>query len=72
MSRIAGVLGRTGDSNNYAAEAGKVYTAYNSAFWNKEANCYVDGVGTSHASAHANFFPLAFGLVPPVTGRPRS
>jgi hypothetical protein len=25
----------------------------------------VDGVGTDHASAHANFFPLALGLVPP-------
>ena len=25
---------------------------------------YVDGIGSSHASLHANLFPLAFGIVP--------
>jgi len=65
LSGIACVLGRTGDATDYAAKAGKVYAAYNSTFWDNTAKCYVDGVGTSHASAHANFFPLAFGLVPP-------
>jgi alpha-L-rhamnosidase len=34
-------------------------------FWNNDSQSYVDGVGTMHSSAHANFFPLAFGLVPP-------
>jgi hypothetical protein len=64
MSRIASVLGRNDDSTNYLAKAGEVYTVYNATFWNDREKCYVDGVGTSHASAHANFFPLAFGLVP--------
>lgn len=62
MSNIASVIGRTNDAATYAADAEQVYAAYNAAFWNGIS--YVDGVGTSHASAHANFFPLAFGLVP--------
>lgn len=65
MSGIASALGRTNDAATCAAAAAGVYTAYNSTFWNQRAQCYVDGVGTRHASAHANFFPLAFGLVPP-------
>lgn len=65
MARIAAVLGRTNDATAYTAMAGKVYAVYNATFWNKNSKCYVDGVGINHASAHANFFPLAFGLVPP-------
>jgi alpha-L-rhamnosidase len=64
MANIAGVLGRTKDAANYDACAEKVYTAYNNAFWSSATQCYVDGVGSDHVSAHANFFPLAFGLVP--------
>ncbi|HZV34751.1 MAG TPA: alpha-L-rhamnosidase C-terminal domain-containing protein, partial [Verrucomicrobiae bacterium] len=64
MSNIAAVLGRTNDAMTYEAKTKQVYAAYNSIFWNNASQCYVDGVGTSHASAHANFFPLAFGLVP--------
>jgi hypothetical protein len=65
MARIAAVIGRTNDTVSYNAMAQKVYASYNSVFWNRDSQCYVDGVGTTHASAHANFFPLAFGLVPP-------
>ncbi len=65
MANIAAVLGRTNDAATYTASANQVYAAYTATFWNQAAQCYVDGVGTSHASAHANFFPLAFGLVPP-------
>ena len=64
MANIAATLGRTNDAAACAAAAGQVYAAYNSTFWNRASQCYVDGVGTTHASAHANFFPLAFGLVP--------
>ena len=64
MTDIATVLGRTNDAADYAADAAQVYTAYNSTFWNNGSQSYVDGVGTTHSSAHANFFPLAFGLVP--------
>lgn len=64
MSEMAAVLGRTNDAADYAAKAKEVCAAYNSTFWNNTSQSYVDGVGTTHASAHANFFPLAFGLVP--------
>ena len=64
MAQIARVLSRTNDAATYTAKATRVYGAFNAAFWNSAAQCYVDGVGTEHASAHANFFPLAFGLVP--------
>lgn len=64
MSNIAAVLGRPNDAASYAARANGVYAAYNAAFWDNDAQCYVDGVGTKHASAHGNFLPLMFGLVP--------
>ena len=64
MANIAGVLGHTNDVTTYATCADQVYSVYNATFWDNARQCYVDGVGTSHASAHANFFPLAFGLVP--------
>lgn len=65
MANIAMVIGRTNDAATYTADANEVYNAYNSTFWNSNAQCYVDGVGTSHSAAHANFFPLVFGLAPP-------
>jgi hypothetical protein len=64
MAKIAAVVGRPNESHIYTAMAARVYTNYNAVFWNTHAHRYVDGVGTKHASAHANFFPLAFGLVP--------
>ncbi|HEY4415059.1 MAG TPA: alpha-L-rhamnosidase C-terminal domain-containing protein [Verrucomicrobiae bacterium] len=64
MAQIATALGRTQDAAAYTADAGRVYTAYNATFWDAARQCYRDGVGTDHASAHGNFFPLAFGLVP--------
>lgn len=65
MADIAAVLGRTNDAESYTANANQVFVTFNATFWNNTLQRYVDGVGTDHASAHANFFPLAFGLVPP-------
>jgi alpha-L-rhamnosidase len=64
MAQMATTLGRTNDAANYTAMAAQVYQAYNDTFWNSDSQSYVDGVGTTHSSTHANFFPLAFGLVP--------
>ncbi|HEY1788995.1 MAG TPA: alpha-L-rhamnosidase C-terminal domain-containing protein, partial [Verrucomicrobiae bacterium] len=64
MANIATVIGRTNDAATYVADANQVYNIYNDTFWNANSQCYIDGVGTVHSSAHANFFPLAFGLVP--------
>jgi hypothetical protein len=65
MANIAAAVGRASDARNYSNKAAQVYSAYNTTFWSEAAQCYTDGVGTEHASAHGNFFPLAFGLVPP-------
>ncbi|GEM_PF-234868 len=65
MANIATAIGRTNDAATYSNSAAQVYTAYNSTFWNNGSQNYIDGVGTGHSAAHANFFPLAFGLVPP-------
>jgi alpha-L-rhamnosidase len=56
MANTAAVLGRTNDATSYTASAKQVYAAYNATFWNSAAQCYVDGVGTRHASAHGSFF----------------
>jgi hypothetical protein len=64
MANLAAAIGRTNDVGAFNAMAAQVYTNYNATFWNHGSQSYVDGVGTTHSSAHANFFPLAFGLVP--------
>jgi hypothetical protein len=64
MSQIATALGKTADAANFTARADQIQTAFNSVFWNTGANLYQDGETSTHISAHGNFFPMAFGLVP--------
>ncbi len=64
MIRIASVLNKTADSNDFHQKAEKVRNTINEKLFDKERGVYVDGESSSHASLHANMFPLAFGLVP--------
>ena len=64
MTNVAELTGHAADATNFAARASQVYRNYNNDFWNSGSQCYLDGEGTPHSSADANFFPLAFGLVP--------
>jgi hypothetical protein len=64
MTDVAQLTGHAADAANFSARAGQVYSNYNNDFWNSGSHSYIDGKGTTHASADANFFPLAFGLVP--------
>jgi len=64
MSQMAQITGHSADVTNFAALATLVSNSYNTTFWNASSQSYIDCVGTTHSSAHANFFPLAFGLVP--------
>jgi len=64
MAEIATVTGHANDAVDFHSRATNVFEMFNKTFWNEEQHCYVDGVGTQHSSAHANFFPLAFDLVP--------
>lgn len=64
MSQVALVTGHNADAADFERRANQVYASFNQVFWNPAALCYIDTEGTTHSSAHANFFPLAFGLVP--------
>lgn len=64
MAEIAEALGRTTEGESYAAQAEKLKKVFNSKLLDKKRGIYMDGIGTDHASLHANMFPLAFGLVP--------
>jgi hypothetical protein len=70
LEKIALQLGKSGDAREFAALAAATRQAVNDKLWDESRGCYVDGLDpksgkrSSHASAHANFFPLALGLVP--------
>ena len=68
VSRVANELGHTADSNTYRAMADTLKAAINTKLLNA-SGVYIDGLesnGTqsTHASQHANAFPLALGIVP--------
>jgi alpha-L-rhamnosidase len=70
LEKIATHLGKGADAKQFAAMAEATRKAVNEKLWDESRGCYVDGLDlksgnrSSHASAHANFFPLALGLVP--------
>ena len=64
LASIAKTLGKHKDQEFYSAQADKLKKSFNRFLFDKKRGIYVDGIGTDHASLHANMFPLAFGLVP--------
>jgi hypothetical protein len=64
MAQVAQLTGHDADAADFTTRADQVYISYNNVFWSPVAQRYIDGEGIAHAAAHANFFPLAFGLVP--------
>ncbi|QJE98527.1 alpha-L-rhamnosidase C-terminal domain-containing protein [Luteolibacter luteus] len=64
LEKIALQLGKAADAKEFAAAAEATRQGVNARLWDEARGCYVDGLGSNHASAHANFFPLAMGLVP--------
>ena len=64
MSRIATALDRAADAEQFRQRAERVCQSINDKCFDRDRGVYVDGEGSSHASLHANMFPLAFGLVP--------
>jgi alpha-L-rhamnosidase len=71
LEKIATHLGKIDDAREFAALAQATYKTFNARLWDEARGCYLDGLNPStgavstHASAHASFFPLALGLVPP-------
>ncbi|NJX14561.1 sulfatase-like hydrolase/transferase [Tamlana crocina] len=64
MAEFAQLLGKTQEALDFEYRAAKAKKAVNEQMFDKERGIYVDGIGTDHASLHANMMPLAFGLVP--------
>ena len=69
MQQIATALGNTADATMFQQKAAVTLNSLNTSLWDSVKNCYVDGmssagVKSTHSSMHANFVPLAFGVVP--------
>ena len=64
MAQSAVALGKMDDADFFSGRAEKVKASFNQMLFDEKRGVYVDGLGTGHASLHANFFPLVFGLVP--------
>jgi len=65
MSKIAKTLGKEADAKDFAVKAERVARTINEKLFDTERGVYIDGEGSTHASIHANMFPLSLGLVPP-------
>jgi alpha-L-rhamnosidase len=64
MSQLAEALGKTKEAAKFSEEERKAQATFEEKLFDPLRGLYRDGVGTDHASLHANLFPLAFGLVP--------
>ncbi|WP_418262486.1 sulfatase-like hydrolase/transferase [Flavobacterium faecale] len=64
MAQFARLLGKSEEALDFEYRAAKVKKAVNEQMFDKKRGVYIDGIGTDHASLHANMMPLAFGLVP--------
>lgn len=64
MADIARALDKQDEAARYDAMAKKALAAFNTKLVDSATGLYLDGVGTSHSSLHANMLPLAFNLVP--------
>ena len=64
MEAIAEAIGNQSDASFYRKEADAFLTRYNRFFFDGRQGRYVDGDTTTHASLHANMFPVAFGMTP--------
>lgn len=63
LKKLATDLGKKKDIEFFEQKVKEVKSAYQKAFYDPVRKVIVDGIGTHHASLHANMFALAFGLV---------
>jgi alpha-L-rhamnosidase len=64
MSQLAEAVGKTKEAAKFSEQERTAQAAFQEKLFDPLRGLYRDGVGTDHASLHANLFPLAFGLVP--------
>ena len=63
ISKMAAAIDSTSDATYFKEKSEKIKKIFNENFFNEKNKIYIDGIGSEHASLHANMFPLAFGLV---------
>jgi hypothetical protein len=64
MADMAKALDDSEEVIRFLEQAARVKESFNRNFFETERGIYLDGIGTDHASLHANMYPLVFGLVP--------
>jgi len=64
MSELAEALGKKHEAAKFLEQERTAQATFQGKLFDPARGLYRDGVGTDHASLHANLFPLAFGLVP--------
>ena len=64
MSQLAEALGKKQEAAKFSEQERAAQVIFQEKLFDPARGLYRDGVGTDHASLHANLFPLAFGLVP--------
>ncbi len=64
MAEMAEAIGAKSDAELFAARAKLARASFQEKLFDEPEGVFRDGIGTDHSSVHANFFPLAFGLVP--------
>ncbi len=64
LGEMAQAIGKMEDAKYYNNYSKQFKETFNQHFYNAKRGVYVDGIGTEHASLHANMFAMAFGLVP--------
>ena len=64
MAELAMALNHDAEAADYLQRERGTRASFQDKLFDAARGVYRDGEGTDHASQHANFFPLAFGLVP--------
>ena len=64
MADIAKVVGNSADQIWFKEQSLQVKASMQEHMFDKKRGVFVDGIGSEHASLHANMFALAFDLVP--------
>jgi len=64
MSEMSKAIEKQSDADLFSKKASVVKIAFNRYFFDNKHGYYVDGIGSAHASLHANLYALCFGLVP--------
>lgn len=64
MAEMAVAIGKDDDADLFNARVRLATTAFQEKLFDASEGIYRDGIGTDHSSFHANFFALAFGVVP--------